>query len=566
MLAMNKNTLYITVFLFVSFLSNAQNKFNLSIVFIDDSSNNYSNTSPDSISLIKELNTVFFNLESEGYISAKVISQNWKQNNLYVKALKGEVFEFNEITFNETLSSFYEGISLNPTINPADINKQFNKVLTYCENNGYPFATIFFSDITLQENKVNAKANLVLNDYFLIDSIAIKGNTKTNRFVVYREIGIYPGERYNESEINKIRARLTNSDFLSYIRYSEISFTKGKALLTVFVNDKTNNKFGGIVGINSDDKTGRIILSGDVDLKLTNGLKVGDKFVLNWRKTRQNTQNFFVSSSFPYLFKSRFGVNGELTNLRRDTTFSNTGAKVGVSYQIQTNQFISIFAKNNRSNSLFESINNQVPSFNSTQTVYYGMEFDFNTFDYSLNPRRGSSFKGTIGSGVKTIYKSSSILNEDYKSLKDKSAQYELVFVGEKFFPLFKSSAFLVKGQIGQLFNDNIFENELYQLGGLKSLRGFNEQSITASNFIIGTVEYRFLFDKNSALFTFLDYGYYEQRINNFSYDSPYGFGIGVNLAVNSGIFTLSYALGTEQNNPILFRNSKVHFGFVSVF
>ena len=127
MLTMNKNTLYIAVFLFVSFLSNAQNKFNLSVVFEDDSSSNYFYTFNDSILLAKELNNIFYTLESEGYISAKVISKNWEQNYLHVKALKGAIFEFNEITFNETLGNFYEGISLNPTINPADINKQFNK-------------------------------------------------------------------------------------------------------------------------------------------------------------------------------------------------------------------------------------------------------------------------------------------------------------------------------------------------------------------------------------------------------------------------------------------------------
>lgn len=557
---------YLVFCLFVSFSLQSQSDLSLTISYSNEKHKALIIKSTDSIFLFKELAKHIFEIEANGYITTQIISKKWENKNLYIKINKGFLFEFNEVNFNETLNEFYNGVSFTPEFNPSNITKEFNKVLTYCENNGYPFASIQFSDIKIIKNKVDVTASLFLNDYFIIDSVLIKGDVKTNRFVVYREIGIYPGDIYNESEINKIRNRLNNSQFLSYIRYSEISFSKEKALLTVFINDKSSNKFGGIVGVNSDDKTGKIILSGDVDLKLNNALKIGDRFVLNWRKTRQNTQNFLLHSAFPYLFKSRFGVNAEMTNLRRDTTFSNTTSKFGISYQVQNNQYISVFVKNNQSNSLLQSFNNQMPDFNSTKTIYYGMEFGFNTFDYTLNPTKGYLFNGSISTGTKTINKSSDLLIVEYNNIKDKSTQYEITVVGQKFFPLFKNNTILLKVQVGQLFNDNIFDNELYQIGGLNSLRGFNEQSIVASNYLIGTFEYRILFDKNSSFFTFLDYAYYEQRTKVFNYDMPYGFGTGVNLAVNSGIFTISYALGSEQNNPILFRNSKVHFGFVSVF
>ena len=37
-------------------------------------------------------------------------------------------------------------------------------------------------------------------------------------------------------------------------------------------------------------------------------------------------------------------------------------------------------------------------------------------------------------------------------------------------------------------------------------------------------------------------------------------------FATKAGIFNISYALGRQLDNPLLFRSNKIHFGFISVF
>jgi hemolysin activation/secretion protein len=109
--------------------------------------------------------------------------------------------------------------------------------------------------------------------------------------------------------------------------------------------------------------------------------------------------------------------------------------------------------------------------------------------------------------------------------------------------------------------------NEVFRIGGLNTLRGFNEESLFASSFVIGTLEWRYVFEKNAAAFLFFDAAYYERNINSgYFKDFPYGFGAGVNFETKAGIFNLAYALGSEQNNPIEIRNAKIHFGFVNFF
>jgi hypothetical protein len=55
------------------------------------------------------------------------------------------------------------------------------------------------------------------------------------------------------------------------------------------------------------------------------------------------------------------------------------------------------------------------------------------------------------------------------------------------------------------------------------------------------------------------------QREKTF-YDTPYGFGAGVNLETGAGIFTFAYALGKEQGNTIKLQSGKIHFGLTGLF
>ena len=117
------------------------------------------------------------------------------------------------------------------------------------------------------------------------------------------------------------------------------------------------------------------------------------------------------------------------------------------------------------------------------------------------------------------------------------------------------------------MYNPEIFTNELYRIGGLKSLRGFDEESIYASAFSIGKLEYMYLLEQNSFLFAFFNGAWYENKNRSgFISDQPIGFGAGIDFETKLGIMSVSYALGKQFDNPIYFRTGKIHFGIVNYF
>ena len=126
---------------------------------------------------------------------------------------------------------------------------------------------------------------------------------------------------------------------------------------------------------------------------------------------------------------------------------------------------------------------------------------------------------------------------------------------------------FHLLARAGYLRNDHLFENELFRLGGIHSLRGVDENSIYASAYGLGTLETRFLFEQNSAVYLFLDGGYYEKALSTqFSSDLPLGFGAGIQVQTGAGIFSLNYALGRQFDNPVNIGDAKIHLGYVNRF
>ncbi len=119
----------------------------------------------------------------------------------------------------------------------------------------------------------------------------------------------------------------------------------------------------------------------------------------------------------------------------------------------------------------------------------------------------------------------------------------------------------------GHLVSQNLFVNELFRIGGIRSLKGFDEQAIFASSYLIGNIELRYLIQQNSNILLFWNGAYYRNVVKSPQVsDRPFGFGAGMNFETGSGVFSIFYAVGKEMNNPINFNRAKVHFGFVNYF
>ena len=536
-----------------------------------------SKTYGDTVSIQKDLNLFLSKIQSQGYLSASYDSSTFTKDSIIVYFFVGEIYKWAVIKNGNIDGSFLSGTGIKAKKN-KDVPINFQKVsqwmeiiLKNCENKGYPFANIKLSNITYENKEFTADLELTKNKLVKIDSIILKGNATIAPVYIYNYIDIKPGELYNEAKLSRITSRFKELAFIKEIKPNQLLFTENITKLYLYLDNKKASQFDGVIGFLPDDNNeGKLNLTGEVHLKLQNSLQRGEVIEFNWKQLPNKTQDLKIHLLYPFLFNTPFGVDGNLSIYRKDSTYTDVIKNFGVQYSISGNNYLKAFVTDKESNlGSTEGLENitVLPAYADISILSYGATFHFEKLDYRINPTKGYTFEFIGSTGNRTIKKNASINPIAYDSLELQSVTYEGVLNADFYLSLGGKNVINLGTKSGLIFNDQLFTNELYRIGGLKSLRGFDEESIYASTFSIGKIEYRYLLEQNSFLFTFVNAAYYENKSRGFNLkDTPWGFGAGLNFETRIGIMSISYALGKQFDNPIYFKNGKIHFGIVNYF
>ena len=371
-----------------------------------------------------------------------------------------------EIGFREKLYS-------NKPIYFKNVKRIQEKLITYYENNGYPFASVKLDSIVISVENISAKLRLTKNLQEKIDSVIIKGTAKIAPVYIYNYLGVKPGNLYNEGQLKKVNTRLAEIPFIRSSKPATILFTNKFNKLILNLDKKQSSQFDGIVGILPNNKTGTILFTGDVHLKLQNGLGRGELIDLNWQRLQTQTQDLKLRLVYPFLLGSPFGLDYNLKLYKQDTTFLDVSQNIGLQYILTGGNYFKIFYSNTISSLLSTSgLENltTLPINADVQNNMYGIGLKYEKLDYRLNPRKGYSFIGNTSAGTKTIKKNVNLNPIVYEGLKLSSTQYNADFEGSIFIPIKNRSTIKIANQSAFLFGETMFQNEMFRIGGLKSI------------------------------------------------------------------------------------------------
>tara|TARA_B100001109_G_C18864511_1_gene476224 strand:- start:6981 stop:8735 length:1755 start_codon:yes stop_codon:yes gene_type:complete len=477
--------------------------------------------------------------------------------------------EFQAIDFNSKLF-------LNRPFNPKQLSRFYKKTINYFEERGYPFASIQLDSVLIDSNQgISAAIQLTKNEYYSVDSISIKGNSKINESFLLSHLDIQLNEAYQESDFKNIDIRINEIPFVKQTREKEVQFFEDYVKLIVYLEKKRASRFDGVIGLLTNENDGKIEFTGDVDLNLINAFSRGESLGLNWRKLQGNSQDLKINFAYPYLFNSPIGIEANFKLYRKDTTFIELYNRLGINYNLRRGEYVKLFIENKSSRLLTKDqyvnpLNASLPPFGDVRINLFGVGYQLNRLDYLYNPQKGISLYTDFAVGRKKLIKIAALeeLQADiYEDIDLTTNQFNGNLAISYFIPLGRKSTVLVANKSASTYSENIYQNELLRIGGLKILRGFDEESITASTYSIFSLEYRFLLDRNSFFSVFSDGGYYEANtVGDYYNDTPLGIGAGISFETNAGIFTFNYAVGKQFDNPIDLRAAKIHFGFINFF
>jgi outer membrane protein assembly factor BamA len=506
-----------------------------------------------------------------------------------IKLFVGEKYQWQKLVINDTGKALISSLGYNAdniikqNFSSVKLEQLYNDVINYYSNNGYPFATVFLDSIFINDNKISARLNINHGVLYHIDSVIVEGNIRLSKFFLERYLQVHEHDIYSEAKLNTINSRLALLTYLQQSQPWQIEMLNTGAILHLYLQPTRNNSMNVLVGLlpQNEQTGGKLLFTGEATIGLRNSFGSGETLGLNWQQLQPKSPQLNLSYQQPYIFHSPFGTGLNFQLYKQDSQYVNISGQVSVQYELTQHQSGAVLISTASTNVLSVDTNvvkqtNTLPAIADVSSTSVGLQYNFYNTDYRFNPRRGNEFFITGSFGNKNIKKNNAIVqikepgfnaNALYDTIKLHSYQFLLQGSAAKYFPVGRQAAFKLAVNAGWFQSPNYFQNELFRIGGLKLLRGFDEASIYANRYTVETAEYRYLLAKNSWFYGFTDFGSAAYNINNIKFNHTYvGFGVGLSLETGTGIFSISLAEGKRDDSKLNFRQSKIHLGFISLF
>ncbi|MCG2614145.1 hypothetical protein LZZ85_07625 [Terrimonas sp. NA20] len=532
-------------------------------------------------------------LQMKGYVTASIDSLFFDSASARTVIYIGDRYEWGKLDAGQvdpailTAIGWREKAFIDKPMDFAQVQSWQEKIITHLENNGRPFGKVYVDSFRLEQEKVWASLKVEPGPVYRIDSIRVVGDAKISSEFLQRFLDIRNGSTFDKQKLQNVSRKMRELSYVEEERPSRLIWLNSGSFLEMYLKQKQSSQVNILVGFlpNNDQLSSKkLLVTGEANLLLRNALGAGETIGLNWQQLQVRSPRLNIIYRHPYLFNTPVGLDFSFDMFRKDSSFLNVNFQLGAQYVLDSRQSGKLFLQ--RFQSIVTSANTnyilqtyRLPDDADVSSTNVGIDYEFNNTNYRMNPTKGNEFRIITSAGTKKVKRNNEVLelkdpgnpafdfNSLYDTVKLNTYQFRTRVIAARYLPIGRQSTLKLGLNGGFFQSGNVFRNELFQIGGYKLLRGFDEESQYLSQFAIGTLEYRYLIGQNSFFYGFVDGGW--GRNNSQNTDASYsylGSGLGLAFETKLGIFNLAWAVGRRSDVPFSLRQSKVHFGFVNFF
>ncbi len=499
----------------------------------------------------QEIHKIISSLSKKGYLSNKLDSITKKDSiyKVFIKTgfkIENAIIKLPEnFSFTSSLSYFIKKDTL--FIPYKKVEGFLNSISKKMGTHGKSFSTVQLKNIELKYKTIYADLHIKESQKRTIDKVVIKGYENFPEPYIKHYLKIRKKSVFNKQKLARISSSIKLLNFTEETKPPEVLFTKDSTLLYLYLKKKQKNSFDGIVSFSSNEN-GKVLFNGHLDLKLNNVLNTGEYFDLFWTRIGEERQNFNMATGIPYLLNTPFSTDLSFNIYKQDSTFLNTNFHSKISYGINSRIKISLTYDTENSKDFKKSTSNTIASFSSS---FLGFAILYEV------PNNNKLFDKKMNLSLHTSFGNRNTKNESVPQLKINFSAAYLIDLNTR-------SQLYIKNETGYLISRNFIDNEVFRIGGANSIRGYREQSIFTSGYSFLNIEYQYLTNEKSYLYSITDIGYIN-AINN-ELQSLIGLGLGYNFIKENNAFKISYSIPKLENNSFSFEMSQIILGWTSFF
>ncbi len=494
----------------------------------------------DSLSQRDAVNSYLDSLVNIGYYTLHLDSVNTSKKKVFVTkgpflgSIKVDLDSLSQKALYPLKSEDYDPIELK------------NILLQKLEDKGFSFAeiksrishdTLFIRTITQKKRTIDDL--LIHTDLKLPQGYS---NELKNEFI---------GKVFSTKSLKEIDQDINQSPFIQLQKPSQVLFLKDSTLVYLYPKRTKKSFFDGIMGF-TNSENGDFKITGNVDLQLGNIFNSFETLLLHWNSSANESQDFNLSFLFPYIGRTPLGSKTYIKIFRQDSTFVNLDISQDLFYRLNRRTQIGIngFLQNStylENDSISNSTSKDFSKNGIGLRYSYKIPIPIALFEHRFQAELGGSYINT------------------HIENSNSERQYSLYGVLDYLYTLNDKNYIFSKLSYKNLLAKSFVDNELFRIGGLYTLRGFNENSLIANQYLLGTLEYRYLANEALYFSVFSDMGNLRNEIQQTTH-FLISFGAGLNFRTRYGLFSLQYALGKFPKRSFDFDNSKIHIGFKALF
>jgi outer membrane protein assembly factor BamA len=412
---------------------------------------------------------------------------------------------------------------------------KLTKIVQYYNDKGFMFTHVQLDSIRLNDSRYIGYITIDEGKFAHIEEYLFKGNEHCNRKSLLKISQLEKYRVINPDILQQAENRISNKP---YIKNCHIYLLDHKKILIDIEEDKMTY-FSGILGYNNTGLSSSRF-NGFLNVEFLNLFGSDRALGLTWQKLTSNRD--LVQLSYHESGPDRTPLNGDFLISREevDSTYIRSGFSTDLYYYSLYNKYgislsySSVFPGSRRP---------KLISRNDLTSV--GLFWEFSNIN-SINPLKGNH--------LKIAY-----YNIFYKTASRNDSRQQTEFLGQSFWNPFGKNVLALSINVKALENKDLQDYQLFTLGGINNLRGYNQDQFKGHLLFWSNFEYRYLLSLRSRIFAFIDYGFvqkYETRIGKLI-----STGIGLRFNTRLGLLGIDYGFGYENDkfrNPL---DGIVHFG-----
>jgi len=525
------------------------------------------------------------NWHRQGYLEAACPDSTTSKNATLLHCYRGRRYVADSVllqsdsafpSWMETLNAIKPGTSL------PEADALCLRAVQDARAAGFPFASVQRSALLPFEGRYTLLLRAHAGEQVRWDSLLFSGTPAPNTRWMMRALGATPGSPWTPLEPSAIKARMNLAGNYRWQGEPAILYSGDKASFFIPAEQVASNQLMLLAGFGNSPRG--LIFTGEARLHLEHLWSRAWMIHADWRSFRGFSQDMRLQMRAPFPSGLPLVISGHLRATRMDSSFASVAPSFSLSWLWKKVELNAGIEQQNHIQQYVDTLailrTGRLPANLGCLVNLYTLGLRYRNMDHPYNPSKGIETEFSFGAGTKRIKRNPLIENLSvshpqfriYDSLETGGRMYSNPFrlrasatgvirLSGPFSALAALQANWLRDRLSSLAQAG-------RLGGFSNLRGFNEQSIFATSWLMSTFELRYLMTANTHAAVFWNGAQTWLSTSELALQTKryQGFGISAGFETKPGILQITWAMGQEQGRMLKLRDAQIHAGLISTF